>query len=89
MILAHRFNPRSRRGWLSWPLQALGPAAGMMIDAQDLERIVANKVGNDERRFRNDELPRPGNTARMTKLAAAVGGGLCVGVYSTNHTPNA
>jgi hypothetical protein len=53
--------------WLVAPqrLGAFGPAAGMVIDAQDFQRIVANSVGNDERRFRNNELPRSGNTARM------------------------
>jgi hypothetical protein len=37
-------------------LEAFGPAAGVVIHAQDFKRIVANTVGNDERRFRNDKL---------------------------------
>jgi hypothetical protein len=49
-------------------LQALGPAAGAVIDAQDFQRVVANPIGDDGRRFRNDELPRSINTAGMTEL---------------------
>jgi hypothetical protein len=55
-------------GGLRRLLQTLGPAAGVVIDAQDFQHVVANSVGNDKRRFGNDELPRPGNTAGRPKL---------------------
>ena len=49
-------------------LQTLGPAAGVVIDAQDLQHIVANSIGNDEGRFRNNELARSRYATGMTEF---------------------
>jgi len=49
-------------------LLALGPAAGVVVGAQDLERGVGDAIGDDEGRFRDDELARAGHPAGVAEL---------------------
>jgi hypothetical protein len=41
-------------------LKLFGPPAGVVINAQDLERVMVHPVGDDKRSFGDDEFPRAG-----------------------------
>jgi hypothetical protein len=63
------FWQRTRLGVsLTAGLQALGPSAGVVIDAQDLQHIVVHAVGDNEGSFADDEFARPWRAAGMTEL---------------------
>jgi hypothetical protein len=44
------------------------PAAGVVVDAQDLQSVVVYSVGDDERGFGDDEFARAGHPTRVTEL---------------------
>jgi hypothetical protein len=46
----------------------LRPAAGVMIDAHDLQHVVVYSVGYDEGRFGDDEFARARHASRVTEL---------------------
>jgi hypothetical protein len=49
-------------------LKASGPAAGAVVDTQDLQHRFADAVGNDERHFRHDEFAGAGDAAGMAEF---------------------
>ena len=44
------------------------PAAGVVIDAHNLQHLVVYSVGDDKRRFGDDEFARAGHEPRVTEL---------------------
>jgi hypothetical protein len=49
-------------------LEALGPAASVVIDAQDFQRIAADPIGDNKRRLRDNEFARSRDPSGMTKV---------------------
>ena len=49
-------------------LEAVGPAAGAVVDARNLDFRAAYAVGDGIGRFGNDEFARSGDAARRAKL---------------------
>jgi hypothetical protein len=39
-----------------------------VVHAQDFQHVIANPIGDDERRFWNDELTRSGDAAGVAEL---------------------
>jgi hypothetical protein len=57
------------RDWLLHrQLEALRPAAGVVMDAEDFQHIGANAVGNDERHFWNDQFAGAGDAAGVAEF---------------------
>jgi hypothetical protein len=51
-------------------LELLRPAAGVVVDAQDLHLVVYS-IGDDARRCGDDEFARAGHAARVAELSAS------------------
>jgi hypothetical protein len=54
---------RQRFGSFRWALETVGPAASVVMDAEDLQCVVMHAIGDDDRCVWNDKFARVGHTA--------------------------